>query len=358
MAEALGAAATLISIIGFSAQVFDGCVKGFVLLSSANNVGRDADILRSMFDWELFRLEKWAEQANLNDPAKADILLNWDLIKRTLEHLKNLTNDTDMLRKKYNLVLVDNPPTYERVIEGEDQRDGDQKSKGINGSVTRFKRLFGQNDDYSSTAAAKVFQRQNSHPRKLWWAAVDKNNMKNLINDIHAFVNQLHDCLNSSIQASMYRDIQTLLQNATSKTEGVPDLEYLRELATTLRRDPIAASDPEAGLVEADIQKRFTNLFFTAIRKNEIEEALIYLDDGVVDIQTEDHVGWPPLLKVRDGQFLIAQEIYLLLLMHIQGFRIWSSEDGGNIFGPRSRPMQRHYRKQTASAFCCRRGPR
>lgn len=39
MAEAVGAAATLISIIGFSAQVFDGCVKGFVLLSTANNLG-------------------------------------------------------------------------------------------------------------------------------------------------------------------------------------------------------------------------------------------------------------------------------------------------------------------------------
>ena len=40
MAEAVGAAATFISIIGFSAQVFDGCIKGFVLLSTANNLGR------------------------------------------------------------------------------------------------------------------------------------------------------------------------------------------------------------------------------------------------------------------------------------------------------------------------------
>lgn len=39
MAEAIGAAASLISIIGFSAQVFDGCIKGFVLLSTANSLG-------------------------------------------------------------------------------------------------------------------------------------------------------------------------------------------------------------------------------------------------------------------------------------------------------------------------------
>jgi len=56
--EAVGAAATLVSTFGFSAQVFDGCVKGFVLLSTAHNLGRDADILRSMLDWEQFRLEQ------------------------------------------------------------------------------------------------------------------------------------------------------------------------------------------------------------------------------------------------------------------------------------------------------------
>ena len=39
MAEAVGAAATFVGIIGFSFQVFDGCIKGVVLLSSARNLG-------------------------------------------------------------------------------------------------------------------------------------------------------------------------------------------------------------------------------------------------------------------------------------------------------------------------------
>ena len=73
--EVVGAAATLVSIIGFSAQVFDGCVKGFVSLSTAHNLGRNADILRSRLDWEQFRLEQWTEKAGLQDPAKADILM-------------------------------------------------------------------------------------------------------------------------------------------------------------------------------------------------------------------------------------------------------------------------------------------
>ena len=55
--EAVRAAKILVSTIGFSAQIFDGCVKYFVLLSTAHNLGRDADVLRSMLDWEQFRLE-------------------------------------------------------------------------------------------------------------------------------------------------------------------------------------------------------------------------------------------------------------------------------------------------------------
>lgn len=93
--------ATAVSIIGFSAQIFDGCVKGFVLLSTANNLGRDADVFRCMLDWEQFRLEQWAEKVGLSNPSTADPSLDWSLIESTLEHIKNLTSDTAVLKKKY-----------------------------------------------------------------------------------------------------------------------------------------------------------------------------------------------------------------------------------------------------------------
>ena len=34
--------------------------------------------------------------------------------------------------------------------------------------MNHFKRLFGQSDKYSSTAAAKVIQSKTSAPKKLW----------------------------------------------------------------------------------------------------------------------------------------------------------------------------------------------
>lgn len=297
MAEAVAAAATLVSLIGFSFQVFDGCVKGFVLLSTAGNLGRDADILRSMLDWEQFRLEQWAEKINLQDPSKADMLVDWKLVADTLQHLENLTNDSKLLKDRYNLVLLERAPPLGKVIDVE----GDEKY-----SANRFKRLFGQSDKHSSTAAAKVIQAKNSHVKKLWWAAVDKQSMRQLVDDIAHFVQRLHDLLNSSIQSQVKESVDTLLHDATQRYQNVPDLEFLRELATRMKK-----MTPETGQadddINAEIDKKFRDLLFYSIRKGEVEEVELLLNKGV-DVHADDNVGWPPMVRAaEDGQLRIVE---------------------------------------------------
>ncbi len=302
MAEALAATATLVSIIGFSAQVFDGCVKGFVLLSSAHSLGRDAEILRSMLDWEQFRLEQWAERVGLRDPAKADMLVDWKLAVDTLKHIDNLLNDTTMLKKKYNLVLAEEPIEDEKSLVS----DGDQKEKA---STSRFKRLFGQSDKYSSTAAAKVIQAKNSPLRRLWWASVDKDNMKRLIDDISQFVHRLNDSLNTAVQAQMQNSIEVLLTNATDRYSNVPDLEFLRELATRARIDSPDTEKAGADEIDAKIDKKFANLLFRSIREGDLEQVEALLDR--VDVHVNDNVGWPPLVRAAEGGQLAIVNLLL-----------------------------------------------
>ena len=297
--EAVGAASTLISIIGFSFQIFDGCVKGFVLLSTAGNLGRDADIFRAMLDWEQFRLEQWAEKVNLQDPSKADMLMDWKLITDTLQHLENLTNDTRLLKEKYNLVLLERAlPLVKAAAETND----DEKT-----STSRFKRLFGQGDKFSSTAAAKVIQAKNSHAKKLWWAAVDKQSLKRLIDDIAYFVQRLHDLLNSSIQSQMKESVDTLLHDAAQRYQNVPDLEFLRELVARMKPTPPEYDQHDKEDINAEIDKKFRNLLFYSIRKGEIEEVELLLDKGV-DVHANDNVGWPPLVRAAEyGQLRIVE---------------------------------------------------
>ena len=294
--EAVGAAATLVSIIGFSFQIFDGCVKGFVLLSTAGNLGRDADIFRSMLDWEQFRLEQWAEQVNLRDPSKADMLMDWKLVADTLQHLENLTNDTKLLKAKYNLVLLERALPLTNATAVLD----DEKA-----STSRFKRLFGQGEKYSSTSAAKVIQAKNNHGKKLWWAAVDKQSMKQLIDDIAYFVQRLHDLLNSSVQSRMKESVDVLLHDATQRYQDVPDLEFLRELAARMK--PIA---PENGQdeddINAEIEQNFRNLLFRSIREGDVKQLELLLDKGV-DIHAQDVVGTPMVRAAEKGKLAIVE---------------------------------------------------
>ena len=282
MAEVIGATATFLSIIGFSAQAFDGCVKGFVLLSTAHNLGRDADILRSMLDWELYRLEQWSEQVNLQDPAKADMLVDWDLVSKTLKHLENLLNDANMLKKMYGLELTEEPS------EAQTEEDEEKPLKN------RFRRLFGSSDKYSSTAAAKVIQAKNTPVRKLWWATVDKENMKRLIADVSHFVQRLHDSLSASVQSEMQQSIRSLLRQAADRYSNVPDLDYLRGLAIQLRQEK-AVDELGAEDLEEVIEEKFRYSLFHAIRKGELWEVESLLDRGV-NVDAEDHVGWSTLI--------------------------------------------------------------
>ncbi|KAL9132838.1 MAG: hypothetical protein Q9175_005983 [Cornicularia normoerica] len=299
--EAVAAASTLVSIIGFSFQVFDGCVKGFVLLSTAGNLGRDAEIFRSMLDWEQFRLEQWAEKVNLQDASKADMLMDWKIVTDTLQHLENLTNDTRVLKEKYNLVLLERAPPLMKATAVQDEEKN---------STGRFKRLFGQGDKYSSTAAARVIQAKNSYPRKLWWAAVDQQSMRSLIDDITHFVQRLHDLLNSSIQSHMKHSVDTLLHDATQRSQNVPDLEFLRELAARIKPTPSEHDQADETDIHAEIEKKFENLLFHSITNGDLEEVKLLLDKGV-DVHADDNAGWPPLVRAAEDGHLAIVEILL-----------------------------------------------
>ena len=56
------AAAGFVSLV---VTLFDGCVRGFVLLSALHELGHNAEILRCQVDFEHYRLDAWAETVGL-----------------------------------------------------------------------------------------------------------------------------------------------------------------------------------------------------------------------------------------------------------------------------------------------------
>lgn len=299
MATGIEGAAALVGFIGLAAQVFDGCIKGFVFLSTARSLGRDANLLRCMLDWEQFRLEHWAEKVGLrNQDSTPDESMNWTLVNNSLTHIRDLVSDTKTLKTKYGLVLVEEIGTPVAP-------DGDE----VVSSRNTFKKLFNSAEAATSVAAARVVQSKNSVTRKFTWAAFDKENFQRLINDISCLSQHLHDALDMSIQAQMRASINVLLEEAAAQRNALPQLNVLQELS--LRLCTLDESQ-KSNLTLADmtgekIRQKLSDLLYEAILKGDTDRVRSLIDDGA-DIAALDPDTWPPLVQAAsEGNLEVTQ---------------------------------------------------
>lgn len=210
----IGEIASVAAFVSLAAQVFDGCIKGFVLLSAAQGLGSRADRLACQLEWEYYSLSNWAHAVGLlNDPPELNVF-NPSLVQRTLANLEQLLTNTDKLKGDYGLEI--------QVTE--------EEVKAIHAP----KRLFGRIADKGRPAfvndTAKVFSRRNSAWKKLSWGAVDAERFRLLMKDIRYFNKQLHSSLHPiEQQASSLDHDQTMrrilvqsLDKATIEAMDIP----------------------------------------------------------------------------------------------------------------------------------------
>ena len=67
----IGEAASIASFVSLSFQLLDGCIRGFVLLSAAQDLGSRGDVLACQLEWEHYCLHQWARSVGLfKDPPE------------------------------------------------------------------------------------------------------------------------------------------------------------------------------------------------------------------------------------------------------------------------------------------------
>ena len=299
MATGIEGAAALVGFIGLAAQVFDGCIKGFVLLSTARSLGRDANLLRCMLDWEQFRLEHWAEKVGLrHNDSTADESMNWNLVNSTLTHIRDLVNDTKTLKVKYGLVLLEEAETPVAP-------NGDQAAASRN----TFKKLFNSAEVATSIAAARVVQSKNSATKKLTWAAFDRENFQRLINDISCLSQRLYDALDMSIQAQMRASINVLLEEAAAQRNALPQLNVLQALSLRLHTlDESQKSNLALAEMSGEsMRQKLSGLLYDAIYKGDADRVRSLIDEGA-DVTALDPDRWPPLVQAAcEGNLEVTQ---------------------------------------------------
>lgn len=211
----IGEAASIASFISLSFQLFDGCIKGFVLLSAAQDLGSRGDVLACQLEWEHYCLHTWARTVGLfDDPPQLNVS-NPVLVHSTLGNLEQLLTNATKLKKDYGLEIT---------ITEEEIREVHMPNRFFGHILERTKPHF-IND------TAKVYARRNNAWKKIKWGAVDSDRLRLLLKDIHFFNKRLLNVLHPLDQQSNYRDESSVLRSIVAQS---PDKALLDAMSGPL----------------------------------------------------------------------------------------------------------------------------
>jgi len=220
--DPLSIAASAAGLASLSFQLFAGCVQGFIILSTANNLGKDASTIVCMLNIQETHLIEWGRRAGLlTGDGQLDKRLNAPIVEQTLQMLRGLLLDTKQLKNRYKLDLVEKPNAAQ--IQLPDARkltlsDTEKVFTGIS-DQTRREVLF----------SAGLIQNKNAFPKRLWWAAVDKEKIEQLVDKIQVFIRELGFLLDPWRQDDLLHATQSIASNMVTLNNKIDQLKPLKE---------------------------------------------------------------------------------------------------------------------------------
>ncbi|KAL9125627.1 MAG: hypothetical protein Q9217_005194 [Psora testacea] len=208
MSGPLEATAAIVSFVGLTIQVFDGCIKGFVLLTEAQGLGSRADILVCQLEWEHFRFSSWAGVVGLLKTPPELTTPNPDLVYKTIANLEQQCLSVDKLKKEYGLDIK---------ITEEEVREVNTSRRGLG-------RLLDKARPHFINDTAKVYSRRNNPWQKAKWGAVDADKFRWLLTDIGYFNQRLESLLHPSDRALTSQGYNHFMRSVVSQA---PDQSIL-----------------------------------------------------------------------------------------------------------------------------------
>ena len=242
MASGIEGAASIAGLISLGVTVFQGCVQGFVILSTARQIGKDGDFLRCMIEWEHYRLFEWAQQVGIID-EKTNRNLDWTPICDLLQQLQSKLSDTEQLKKRYGLQLTQDELTDSIIHAFNDEAD--------NGGLRSLTpHISGKFYLYSSKL---IHEKSTRNPvKRLKWAMIDKDNLKLLLEDVKYIIGCLWDALVFDDRRYIRDSLERLLRSSIAQSESIQGLDRIKELASC--DDPSIVSAGQLRQAKLDVE--------------------------------------------------------------------------------------------------------
>ncbi|CAJ0555427.1 Ff.00g054920.m01.CDS01 [Fusarium sp. VM40] len=217
---------TGLAVVSLSFDLFASCVKGFSLITDAQNIGKDAAIERTKLVLQEYRLIEWARAIGLDSPRDNESpMSNQHAAAFVLFQLEQLLSSTEALQKRYKLELVSVADSSDVLVPTETTTIPGNSALSI------------LSDIVSSETRNDILERAlkvstgNRFPKRLWWAAVDKKKYAELVKDVTNLVDGLWSLLDVSHRLQTSRAINQTLQLAIQTSR---DIKGLQDLQTSL----------------------------------------------------------------------------------------------------------------------------
>ncbi|KAL9024904.1 MAG: hypothetical protein Q9196_006170, partial [Gyalolechia fulgens] len=212
-------AAGAAGLISLSLTIFRGCIQAFEIVQSAANVGREADNFRCKLEVEQYKLIQWAQRIGLEDNPSHQ--LNWNLVTEILRQLETLLSDTQNIRRRYHLELVQL---------GGKPLEQEPESHVSSSPYTGFGKLLSKLRPEFRHASSRIIQESNGTVKKLRWAVFDKAKAAKLIDDVVYFNNCLYVQLDNLNQDFVKAALGSVLRDIISHSNATSELEVIKQL--------------------------------------------------------------------------------------------------------------------------------
>jgi hypothetical protein len=214
-------AAALAGLIGFGFQCLSGCIFGIKMICTALHLGEQASYFRVAILLEEKRLLLWARRCGLSneDPNEK---LPWPLINEALGNLANLLTSTEKLSKRYGLAI--------RYGEAPAQRKDPPEYHSISDDDLSFlteKQLEEERENIIERG--KKMRKKAGLIKGFWFAAVDKDKFRELLQEIDFIIQILHEFLSDQIQEDLRESLASYQLGIVNLSASVAEIRAMIE---------------------------------------------------------------------------------------------------------------------------------